>query len=513
MEAKAMSIEYNSAKYFMEPLVGPSGFREYDARWVIESSERNGEITLNYLGLRSIGASLGKFLKNQLNAGQKIVVGHDYRRYSENVKNALVVGLLEAGMEVTDIGLTVTPGAYFAQFALGIPCVAQVTASHNENGWTGIKMGHRLASTFGPEEMAAFRSFALSNVARTEMAEPSGSYFFVPNFASRYIDDLVDSWSPRFAGLPRLRVSVETGNGTAGIYVPQILTRLGFDVVLGNVVPNWDFPNFNPNPESIPFLKAVERQVASSGSDIGICVDGDGDRLGVVDDRGILVFSDKVGLLIAKHLETEFGTERPIVIDVKSTSLFESELETSIVWAKTGHSYVKATVAQTNALAGFERSGHFFFQSPLGRGYDDASVAALALLWVVCSARKQTMSTKLSDLLNDFPHSFSSPNRQPFVSDDTKYEVVDRIATELANRDTFAGKKVLEKNLLNGIRITLEDRSWLLIRASSNTPNLVIIAETFDSDGSLLAVIDSELRQLINDLHLEIGAFEPLNEF
>lgn len=509
-----MSAEYNSANYFMEPLVAPSGFREYDARWVIEPSERNGEITLNYLGLRRLGASLGRFLLTRLNAGRGIVVGHDYRRYSENVKNALVVGLLEAGMDVTDIGLTVTPGAYFAQFALEIPCVAQVTASHNDNGWTGIKMGHRLASTFGPQEMAAFRSLALSDVSKPEqIAEPSGSYTFLPNFTSRYIDDLVQSWTPRFAGLPRLKVSIETGNGTAGIYVPQILTRLGFDVISGNVVPDWDFPNFNPNPESIPFLKAVEKQVASSGSDIGICVDGDGDRLGVVDDRGILVFSDRVGLLIAKHLEREFGTDRPIVIDVKSTSLFESELETPIVWAKTGHSYVKAAVAQANALAGFERSGHFFFRPPLGRGYDDACVAALALLWVVCSARKQDMRVKLSDLLNDLPRSFSSPNRQPFVSDDTKYEVVDRIATELASRDTFAGKKILETNLLNGVRVTLEDRSWLLVRASSNTPNLVIIAETFDKDGSLLAVIDGELRQLMANLGLEAGGFDPLYEF
>jgi phosphomannomutase/phosphoglucomutase len=507
-------IDYNSAGYFTQPLVAPSGFREYDARWVIEPSEHSGETTLNYVGLRRLGASLGRFMQTSLSAGQKIIVGHDYRRYSENVKNALVVGLLEAGMDVTDIGLTVTPGAYFAQFALDIPCVAQITASHNENGWTGIKMGRGFASTFGPDEMAAFRKFALDDLAGPEPAKRvNGSYAFVPNLASRYIDDLVNSWMPRFEGLPRLRVAIETGNGTAGLFAPEILARLGFDIVPGNITPDWNFPHYNPNPESIPFLKAVEKLVASSGSDIGICVDGDGDRLGVVDDRGILVFSDKIGLLIAKHLETEFGTERPIVIDVKSTSLFETELKTRTVWAKTGHSYVKSTVAQADAIAGFERSGHFFFRPPLGRGYDDACVAALALLWVVCSARKADPETVLSDMLADLPRSFASPNRQPFASDETKYEVVDRIAAELASRDTFAGKKVLDVNLLNGVRITLADRSWLLVRASSNTPNLVIIAETFDNDGSLLRVIDSELRQLITGLDLRIGDFDPLYDF
>lgn len=508
-----MTAEYNSASYFGEPLVRTTGFREYDARWVIEPSDRNGAIGLNYVGVRSLGSSLGRFLQTALNAGTEIVVGHDYRRYSENVKNALVLGLLHAGMDVTDIGLTTTPGAYFAQFALNIPCVAVVTASHNENGWTGIKMGHRLASTFGPDEMSHFRNVALSDLTEPGVtSHATGSYAFAPGTAARYIDDLVDSWAPRFDGLPRLRVAVETGNGTAGLYLPEILTRLGFDVVPGNVGLDWSFPHFNPNPESIPFLRSVEELVRSSQSEIGICLDGDGDRLGVVDDRGLLVFADRVGLLIAKHLEAQFGSGRPIVIDVKSTSLFETELKSPVVWAKTGHSYVKAKVAQTDALAGFERSGHFFFQKPLGRGYDDGCVAALAVLWVVCSARRERPSVSMSDLLNELPRSFSSPNRQPFAADEQKYAIVDRIAAELASRTHFAGQDIVDTNLLNGVRITLADRSWLLVRASSNSPNLVVIAEVFD-DGSLLRVIDRELRELIAGLDLQIGEFDPLYEF
>jgi phosphomannomutase/phosphoglucomutase len=418
-------------------------------------------------------------------------------------------------MDIVDIGLTTTPAAYFAQFALNIPCVAVVTASHNENGWTGIKMGHRLASTFGPREMAEFRGFALTAISKgdPESGMGGGSYKFVPHFAPRYIDDLVEHWAPRFEGLPRVKVAVETGNGTAGIYMPEILTRLGFDVALGNVKPDWNFPHYNPNPESIPFLKSVGALVRSSQSDIGICVDGDGDRLGVVDDRGSLAFSDRVGLLVAKHLEAGFGTDRPIVIDVKSTSLFETELKTPIVWAKTGHSYVKATVAQTGALAGFERSGHFFFREPLGRGYDDACVAGLAVLWVLCSARRAEPAISISDMLNKLPLSFASPNRQPFAADDKKYQIVDRIASALATRKSFAGKEIVDTNLLNGIRITLSDRSWLLVRASSNTPNLVIIAEVFDQDGSLLRVMDKELRELIASLDVQVGEFDALYEF
>jgi phosphomannomutase/phosphoglucomutase len=480
---------------------------------VIEPAGAEEAAGLNYVGVRRLGHSLGDFLQSSLEAGNRIVVGHDYRSYSENVKNALVVGLLSSGMDVTDIGLTISPGAYFAQFALDIPCVAMVTASHNENGWTGIKMGHRLASTFGPSEMADFREFAL-NGEQVAGERPGGraAYTFDPSMIDRYIAHIVESWAPRFEGLPKPKVAVETGNGTAGIFLPEILTRLGFELVLGNVELDWTFPHFNPNPESVPFLRAVEKLVKSSGSDIGVCIDGDGDRLGVIDDRGRLVFADRVGLLIARHLEAQFGSGRPMVIDVKSTSLFETELESPVVWAKTGHSYVKAKVAEVQARAGFERSGHFFLTEPLGHGYDDACVAALAMLWVVSSARAQDSATKLSGLLDDLPQSFASPNRQPFVPDELKYSVADKIAAALEKRSHFAGQEVARVDRLNGVRITFPDRSWLLVRASSNSPNLVIVAEAFDRDGSFLRLIDSDLRSLISELGVEVGQFEPLHE-
>lgn len=504
---------FNSDAYFRTSLISSTGFREYDARWIIESNEKTGEVGINYFGVRNLGRSLGAFLQSSLGSHDQIVVGHDFRRYSENVKNALVIGLMQSGMNVVDIGLTVSPGAYYAQFALNVPCVAMVTASHNENGWTGIKMGHSLATTFGPDEMTMFKEFALSGGAGSdERPGKAGSYTFVPDFHIRYIDDLVTTWRELFEGLPRPKVAVETGNGTAGLYLPPILEQLGFEVARGNVEPDWTFPHFNPNPESIPFMQSVEELVKSSRSDIGLCIDGDGDRLGVVDNLGRLAFADRVGLLVGVSLEATYGTDRPFVIDVKSTSLFESELTSPVVWTKTGHSYVKSKVSETNALAGFERSGHFFFAPPLGRGYDDACVAALHVLWVVMKAMSQDPSATMSAMLDGLPRSFASPNRQPIVSDDEKYTVVERLKAAFLTRSSFAGKEIVEINQLNGIRITLSDQSWLLVRASSNSPNLVIIAETFDSDGALLHEMDKELRAIIEELQLEIGNFEPLFE-
>lgn len=504
-----MSTTYNSAGYFEEPLLARTGFREYDARWVIQPTGDGTPVGLNYIGVRHLGLHLGRFLTDRLGAGHRIVVGHDFRSYSENVKNALVVGLLQAGMDVVDIGLTTTPGAYHAQFSLDVPCVAMVTASHNENGWTGVKIGHRKASTFGPAEMSLFRDYTLGGLA-LDGETRSGSYTFDADARERYVSSLVEDWSARLDGLPRLRVAVETGNGTAGLYAPDLLERLGFEIVRGNVEPDWTFPNFNPNPESVPFLRSVESLVTRSGADLGLCFDGDGDRLGVVDDNGHLVFADRVGLVVASFLEKDGGATGPFVIDVKSTSLYESELSSDIVWAKTGHSYVKAKVAETGAVAGFERSGHFFFSRPLGHGYDDACVAALALLWALCSAKANGPHWRLSEKLASLPRSFSSPNRQPYVSDETKYDVVEKLATHLEKSDTFAGRRIDSVNRLNGIRLELEDRSWLLIRASSNSPNLVIIAETFDEDGTLLRVMDGEIRKAISDVGVQVGPFESL---
>ncbi|MGW8631421.1 hypothetical protein [Streptomyces sp. NPDC055793] len=508
-----MNDTYNSESYFQEALLAPTGFREYDARWVIEPTGEDTPVGLNYVGVRTLGLHLGRFLNDQLDAGRRIVVGHDFRSYSENVKNALTVGLLQAGMDVVDIGLTTTPGAYHAQFTLDIPCVAMVTASHNENGWTGVKIGHRKASTFGPAEMRDFASYTLNGQAEGTNDSRAGSYTFNATARDNYIDSLVESWTERFRGLPRLKVAVETGNGTAGIFAPQILERLGFDIVSGNVEPDWTFPHFNPNPESVPFLRSVETLVAGSGADIGLCFDGDGDRLGVIDDKGNLVFADRVGLVIAKFLEEQKASLGPFVIDVKSTSLYESELNSEVVWAKTGHSYVKAKVAEVGAVAGFERSGHFFFSKPLGHGYDDACVAALTLLWVLCSAKATDQDWSLSHKLAALPKSFSSPNRQPYASDETKYIVVDKLAAYFEKRESLAGKRIANIRRINGIRIELEERSWLLIRASSNSPNLVIIAETFDHDGTMLKLIDAEVRTAVKETGVDIGRFDSLAEY
>ena len=169
----------NTYEYESSPLVKPTGFREYDARWLLEKE-------INLMGIQALGMGLGTLIK-EMGVKQEIVTGHDFRSYSASVKMALISGLLASGCKVHDIGLCITPMAYFAQFDLDVPCVAMVTASHNDNGWTGVKMGANRPLTFGPVEMGRLKQIVLG--AKFNL-KGGGSYVFVENFPARYIADV-----------------------------------------------------------------------------------------------------------------------------------------------------------------------------------------------------------------------------------------------------------------------------------------------------------------------------------
>src|ERR1700726_2980666 len=350
----------NTYAFESEPMVKATGFREYDARWLF-----NKEI--NLMGVQALGMGLGALIA-ELGARQEIVTGHYFRGYSASIKYALISGLLAAGCKVHDIGLCMTPMAYFAQFDLDVPCVAMVTASHNDNGWTGVKMGVNRPLTFGPDEMARLKDIVLNG--RYKM-QGGGAYDFVESFPARYIADLTKR--PKLKR--RLKVVCACGNGTAGAFAPQALERIGCEVVPLDCELDHTFPKYNPNTEDLKMLHAMRDAVLASKADVALGFDGDGDRCGVVDNEGEEIFADKVGVMLggdfsAQHKGAVF------VADVKSTGLFMTDPVLSAHGAKTeywktGHSYIKRRVNELGALAGFEKSGHFFFNEPLGRGYDD----------------------------------------------------------------------------------------------------------------------------------------------
>ncbi len=484
----------NTFAYETTPLVKPTGFREYDARWLL------GE-EINLMGFQALGMGLGTLL-GELGVERRIVTGHDFRSYSASVKLALVSGLLSTGCEVHDIGLAVSPMAYFAQFDLDMAAVAMVTASHNENGWTGVKMGAERPLTFGPDEMGRLRDIVMAGEFD---ATGGGTYRFVEGMAGRYMAALTDR--PKLAR--RIRAVVACGNGTAGAFAPQVLRDIGLDVVPLDCDLDHTFPRYNPNPEDLKMLAAISEKVVESGADVGFGFDGDGDRCGVIDNGGEAIFADKVGVMLARDLSAIHANAR-FVVDVKSTGLFRTDPvlagngATTDYW-KTGHSYIKRRVNALGALAGFEKSGHFFFNAPVGLGYDDGLVAAIA----VCDMLDRAGDKSLAALREELPVTWGSPTMSPHCADEVKYEVVGRVVDTLTAMqqagDSLADQPIAEVITVNGARVVNPDGTWGLVRASSNKPELVVVVESPVSEARMREMfqgIDAILRR-----HPEVGDY------
>jgi phosphomannomutase/phosphoglucomutase len=472
----------NTVEYENAPLVKATGFREYDARWMLGSE-------INLLGIQALGLGLGAYIHER--GERRIVVGHDFRAYSVSVKQALTLGLLQAGCEVLDIGLALSPTAYFAQFDLGAPCVAMVTASHNENGWTGVKMGVSPPLTFGPDEIGRLKELVLGGGVEPRAG---GTLTHVPGVAERYIADA----AARCRLERPLRVVCACGNGTAGAFAPEALRRMGAEVIPVECDLDWTFPNYNPNPEDSEMLHAMGASVKEHDADIALGFDGDGDRCGVVDDEGEEIFADKMGLMLARDL-APLHPGAAFVVDVKSTGLYATDPVlaangcTTLYW-KTGHSYIKRKTAEIGALAGFEKSGHFFFNAPLGRGYDCALTASAAVLAML----DRNPGKKLSDLKRALPVAFTSLTMSPHCPDETKYDVLTEVIAAyqgLADRGAcILGRKIKDVLTVNGIRVALDDGSWLLVRASSNKPELVVVVESTRSADDMRDLFHKEVK-------------------
>ena len=492
----------NTPDYERLPLVKPTGFREYDARWLFGSE-------INLMGLNAIGLGMA-VLFDERGVKKRIVTGHDFRGYSGNVKQALMTGLLAGGFEVFDIGLALSPIAYFAQFELDVEGVAMVTASHNDNGWTGIKMGLNKPMTFGPDEMGRLKDIVLSGDYAKAMSNGrstggGGRYHFVPDLGERYAKSLTNR--PKYKR--HMKVIAACGNGTAGAFAPKILEALGLEVVPMDCELDHSFPRYNPNPEDMKMLHAMADAVVKHKADVALGFDGDGDRCGVVDNEGHEIFADTVGVMLARDLAAVHKNPT-FVVDVKSTGLFSTDPELKRLGAKTlywktGHSYMKRYTHEQKALVGFEKSGHYFFQPPLGRGYDDGLVAAIA----ICDMLERAPGKTMADLKRALPKTWQSPTMSPKCDDLKKYGIVDKIVAqyEAAHKkgETVAGQKIRDLVTVNGVRVTLEDGTWGLVRASSNKPELVVVVES--------PVSEAKRNAIFADIKARFAAFPEIGKF
>tara|TARA_Y100001960_G_scaffold149251_1_gene157655 strand:- start:164 stop:1261 length:1098 start_codon:yes stop_codon:yes gene_type:complete len=354
-------------------------------------------------------------------------------------------------------------------------------------------MGIKKGLTHAPEEMEELKDITLNQ----NFTEGKGDDKKIKDFQKIYKDDLIIKNKIN----KKIKAVVACGNGTAGIFAPDILRGIGCEVVELDCELDWTFPKYNPNPEDMKMLHAISKTVKDSNADIGFGFDGDGDRCGVIDNEGNEIFSDKIGLLIARNLSSKHKGSK-FVVDVKSTGLFSTDEIllnnncTTIYW-KTGHSHIKRKVNTEKALAGFEKSGHFFFNEPLGYGYDDGINSAIQVCHLLSNQNK-----KMSEIVKELPNTYQSPTMAPFCKDEEKYQVVDELVEKVKeikkNKIKIDNQEIEEVLTINGIRFSFNDGSWGLIRASSNKPSLVVVTESPTSDirkKKIFEFIDSLLKK------------------
>ena len=493
-------IAPNTLEFEILPLVKPTGFREYDARWWFNGIGHEKAPELNFTGVQALGLGMAT-LFHELGVEPKVVTGHDFRSISQPIKNALILGLTQGGCEVLDVGLALSPMVYWSQFELDAACCAMVTASHNENGWTGVKMGADKPLTFGPNEMGRLKEIVLSGEFQPRAG---GGHYRVDGVLDKYVASTAEGVNIKRP----LKVIAACGNGTAGAFAPAALRAMGVEVIEMDCNLDTTFPKYNPNPEDAEMLHEMAKAVKEHGADIALGFDGDGDRCGVVDNTGEEIFADKIGLMLARDLSKEYPNAK-FVVDVKSTGLYKTdpilkENGATVDYYKTGHSYIKRRTNDLDALAGFEKSGHFFFRPPIGLGYDDGLIAAKAILEMLDRNPDKTMA----DLKGELGVAYTSLTMSPHCDDELKYGVIDKMVAEYQSMlgQEILGRKIVDVNTVNGARVTLEDGSWVLVRASSNKPELVTVVESMRSEDDMRDLFRKEVKPRLG-AHPEVGAY------
>lgn len=451
-------------------------FREYDIRGRVSDQELNQE------NCELIGKGFGSFLRKR--GIKQSVVGFDARDYSERLKEALVAGIVSTGVNVIDIGQVLVPIIYFAQHLLNIKGVAMITASHNPNGWSGFKLGYDFDTTFLPEDIKNLYQIIL----KEDFVKGEGIVKKEPNVIQKYGQFLVKK-----VNLKRpLKVVVNAGNGTAGPIVPSILRKAGCEVIEQYCDIDFSFPNHEPNPASLKALGALGSKVKEVKADLGFGFDGDGDRLGLVDEKGQNIWPDRFLILLTRQVLKEKPGSN-IVFDVKCSQGLVEEIEklggNPVVW-KTGHSYIKQKAKEIDACLAGERSGHIFYRHGY-YGYDDAVFASLKLLEYLSNE-----NSSLSEIMLNTPQYFTSPAWHVDCDDKVKYEVVDKLIKEF--KQEYGLERVVD---INGARVKFE-HGWGLVRASSNLPSLVLVFESKTKNG--LQEIEDIFRQKLSK-YPEIG--------
>lgn len=456
------------------PVLKRTMFREYDLRG------RESQDELNDTSLYYIGRGFGTFLRKR--DIDTAVVGHDARGTSESFHANVIKGLRECGINVIDIGIITTPMGYWAQYYCKVKGLVTVTASHNPVGWNGVKLGSDFSYTLLTDEL----NEVYDTIVKEDFIDGTGT-IRKEEIKEAYIKDLLT----RAKITKKFKVLVNTGNGTAGIIAPELIRRTGCEVVEHFTNIDAAYPNYTPNPDGTAMMEDTGRQTVANKCDVGMAFDGDGDRLGLVDEKGNIIWPDRYIILLSRLVLSKHPGAK-IIFDVKVSEALPEDITAHggipIMW-KTGHSYIKSKLAQEKAAMAGEMSGHIFFVDDF-YGFDDGEFAALKVLEYL-----STQDKPLSEIIAGTPYYVSTPTIQVKTTDEEKYMVVEKLVKEFKDD----GYKVID---INGARVYM-DGGWGLVRASSNTPTLVLRFE---------AKTQENLEKIENVFKEKLGKFPSVDK-
>ncbi|MDR1471835.1 MAG: phosphomannomutase/phosphoglucomutase [Synergistaceae bacterium] len=430
------------------PEVKPHIFREYDIRGLADAELGDGTVT-------AIGMAYGTYLANF--GISTATVGGDARISTPRIKTAVIEGLRRAGVSVIDIGMCSSPTFYWSLYHFGVDGGVMVTGSHNPPEFNGLKLARGKSTIWGDDIQEIYRTISEGRTVEP----PSRGTLRSEDISDAYTDMLVSKIE---LGPRKLKVALDSGNGTGGMYAPRFARAIGCDVIELFSEPDGRFPNHHPDPTKRPYLTSLIESVRENGTDLGIGFDGDSDRIGVVDDKGRMLFGDQLMLIFWREILPK-NPGAAVIVEIKSSMMLPEEtarLGGKPMWWKSGHSLVKAKMREENALFSGEVSGHMFFADEF-YGFDDAFYAAGRLLRILSNTDK-----KLSDIVDEMPSYPSTAETRFACPDDMKFEVVRRVR-EAAVRD-------METITVDGVRIVREN-GWGLLRASNTQPVLVARAE------------------------------------
>src|SRR5262245_11409986 len=425
-------------------MLNPHVFRAYDVRGLV-GSDINPDL------FRQVGRAYATLIRR--NGGRRIAVGRDNRLSSNDLKKGFVEGARAAGVDVIDVGPVTTPILYFATAHWKLDGGANITGSHNPIEYNGVKMVHPGAAPLSEDEIQGL----LRTIERGDYESGAGE---LTEKSPR--EDYFGTVARMIHPARRLKVVVDAGNGVAGLYAPELLRRIGCEVIEQHCESDGSFPNHLPDPEDERNVEDLKERVVAERADLGVAYDGDADRVGIIDERGGRHEADLILVLLARDLLTRHPGAK-VVFDVKSSQALVDDIRSHggvpIMW-KTGHSHLKRKMRDDHILLGGEVSGHMFFAENY-YGVDDGILASCKIIEMTARA-----SEPLSRTFASVPHLRATPELKAPCPDGEKFRLVDEVTRELRQR--------YETIDIDGARVIFPGRGWGLVRASNTNPYLTL---------------------------------------